>query len=275
MKKWTEEELNIGIELIKKGKDYDFIANKLNRSKKSVLLKLNRVGYNLTQYKNIKITIKCENPRCKKEFTFNKSEKRKYCSKSCSTHVNNFNRNNYENHINFRCSEKENRICKNEECKTKFETTVNSKKNYCSRKCAIISYKSDTHKRTTCGNCENELNVNQKKYCSQKCFREHRWKKDKNDILNGNNTSIRQIKRYLIETRGEKCEECSWGKVNEYTGNIPIELEHIDGDFRNNKLENLKLLCPNCHSLTSTYKGANKGNGRYNRMKRYYENKSY
>ena len=57
---------------------------------------------------------------------------------------------------------------------------------------------------------------------------------------------------------GEKCMECGWSERNPHTGNIPIELEHIDGDFKNNKEENLKLLCPNCHSLTKTYKGANK-----------------
>lgn len=41
-----------------------------------------------------------------------------------------------------------------------------------------------------------------------------------------------------------------------------MELEHIDGNSENNDLSNLTLLCPNCHSLTSTYKGRNIGNGR-------------
>lgn len=39
---------------------------------------------------------------------------------------------------------------------------------------------------------------------------------------------------------------------------IPLELEHKDGNSSNNKLENLELLCPNCHSFTSTYRGKNK-----------------
>lgn len=68
---------------------------------------------------------------------------------------------------------------------------------------------------------------------------------------------------------------CGWGEKNEYTGKIPLEVEHIDGNSENNKEENLTLLCPNCHSLTKTYKGANKGNGRFNRRERYKENKSY
>ena len=52
------------------------------------------------------------------------------------------------------------------------------------------------------------------------------------------------------------------GEKNIYTNTIPLEIEHIDGNYRNNKEENLIVLCPNCHSLTSTYKGANLNNGR-------------
>ena len=43
--------------------------------------------------------------------------------------------------------------------------------------------------------------------------------------------------------------------------------EHIDGNYMNNKEENLILLCPNCHSLTQTYKGANRNHGRQGRKK--------
>lgn len=50
--------------------------------------------------------------------------------------------------------------------------------------------------------------------------------------------------------------------MNPYTGTIPLEVEHIDGDPYNTTPDNVTLLCPNCHSLTPTYKGANKGRGR-------------
>lgn len=43
---------------------------------------------------------------------------------------------------------------------------------------------------------------------------------------------------------------------------IPLELDHIDGDLLNNVLSNLRLLCPNCHSLTPTYKNKNRRKGR-------------
>jgi hypothetical protein len=38
---------------------------------------------------------------------------------------------------------------------------------------------------------------------------------------------------------------------------IPLELHHRDGDRSNNTLANLRLLCPNCHALTETYRGRN------------------
>jgi hypothetical protein len=42
-------------------------------------------------------------------------------------------------------------------------------------------------------------------------------------------------------------------------GPIPLELDHVDGDRRNNDPSNLRLLCPNCHALTPTYRGRNIG----------------
>ncbi|MFD8952579.1 HNH endonuclease [Streptomyces xanthophaeus] len=43
---------------------------------------------------------------------------------------------------------------------------------------------------------------------------------------------------------------------------LPLEVDHIDGDWRNNRPENLRLVCPNCHSTTDTYRGRAKGGRR-------------
>ncbi|MPY62009.1 HNH endonuclease signature motif containing protein [Streptomyces spongiae] len=43
---------------------------------------------------------------------------------------------------------------------------------------------------------------------------------------------------------------------------LPLEVDHVDGNWRNNRLENLRLLCPNCHSTTDSYRGRNKGRAR-------------
>ena len=52
-----------------------------------------------------------------------------------------------------------------------------------------------------------------------------------------------------------QCENCGLTKWFELT--IPLELHHIDGNRYNNSLENLKLLCPNCHALTNNYRAKN------------------
>jgi len=122
-----------------------------------------------------------------------------------------------------------------------------------------------------CPHCEKEFETKNKnkKYCSVKCginynrqIRINKWLSGEDDGRMGKTGTARWIKTYLIEKHGEKCMECGWNERNVYTGNIPIELEHIDGDFTNNKEENLKLLCPSCHSLTPTYRGGNKKKGR-------------
>lgn len=65
----------------------------------------------------------------------------------------------------------------------------------------------------------------------------------------------------LIHELGAKCQKCSWAEINQLTNRVPIELEHTDGNYRNNKYYNLKLLCPNCHSLTPYYKALNARRG--------------
>ena len=134
-----------------------------------------------------------------------------------------------------------------------------------------------------CENCGKSFKVKgntEAKFCCRKCQAEkeykdyiERWKNGQEDGLKGEYGISTRIRRYLFEKFDSKCCICGWSETNPYTGNIPLEIEHIDGDYKNNKEDNLLLLCPNCHSLTSTYKGANVGNGRKNRNK-YYDNKN-
>jgi 5-methylcytosine-specific restriction endonuclease McrA len=53
---------------------------------------------------------------------------------------------------------------------------------------------------------------------------------------------------------------CSSCKLDEWLGKpIALELDHINGNSSNNNLDNLRLLCPNCHAQTDTYRGKNIG----------------
>ncbi len=125
-----------------------------------------------------------------------------------------------------------------------------------------------------CLNCNSILKSKGKKYCSNKCQKEYEYKSFINDWKNEKTSGMRgkyqlsmHIKRYIFEKYNNKCAICGWGKTNPYTNLIPLEIEHKDGNFENNSEDNLILLCPNCHSLTATYKGANLNHGRKARKK--------
>lgn len=65
-------------------------------------------------------------------------------------------------------------------------------------------------------------------------------------------------KRLFLEgLKQPKCEMCGWHEISE-DGRVPVELDHINGDHHDNRLENLRILCPNCHSLQLTHRGRNK-----------------
>lgn len=57
------------------------------------------------------------------------------------------------------------------------------------------------------------------------------------------------------------CEECGWAERSE-DGRIPLELDHINGDRHDNRIGNLRVLCPNCHSLKPTHRGRNRRSAR-------------
>ena len=61
---------------------------------------------------------------------------------------------------------------------------------------------------------------------------------------------------YKEGLKSPKCEECGWQKKR-FDGKIPVELDHINGIRSDNRLKNLRILCPNCHSLKNTHRGLN------------------
>jgi len=125
-----------------------------------------------------------------------------------------------------------------------------------------------------CKNCGKELNERHKIYCDNNCQHEYqykeyirRWKDGEETGAKGQYQLSNHIVRYIWNKYDGKCARCGWHEINPTTGKSPLEIDHIDGNYQNNSEENLILLCPNCHSLTPTYKALNVGHGRKERNK--------
>ena len=79
------------------------------------------------------------------------------------------------------------------------------------------------------------------------------------DIIDGKYPNFQTFKlKNRIFNEGIKERRCECCGLTEWNNlPIPLELHHIDGNRNNHKLENLKILCPNCHAQTETYRAKN------------------
>ena len=82
---------------------------------------------------------------------------------------------------------------------------------------------------------------------------------DLDDILKGKHPQYQSNKlRIRLLTEGVKEHQCECCLNSTWNGKkISLEVNHIDGNRHNHLLNNLELLCPNCHAQTETYKGKN------------------
>ena len=111
---------------------------------------------------------------------------------------------------------------------------------------AIEKYKIDTRHFTGQG-----WNINLK-------FKPFEGKKIEEILVENSTYQSYKLKKRLIAEGIKKsvCESCGQSEWLEQP--IPLELHHINGNNSDNRLENLRLLCPNCHALTDSYRGKNK-----------------
>lgn len=166
------------------------------------------------------------------------------------------------------------------------------KGSFCNQSCAAsynnIQRRTSEHKNKGpqknyhCLNCGKELKYvsgNYMKYCSAKCQTEYqhkeyikRWKNGEETGVTGKTDISTHIRKYLKEKFNNSCQKCGWNQINYFTGLVPLQIHHIDGDCLNNKEKNLQLLCPNCHALTENYGSRNKNSKRTSRRIHYENN---
>jgi hypothetical protein len=116
-----------------------------------------------------------------------------------------------------------------------------------------------------CLHCSVEMKYNHgttNKFCSIGCNFKYQWEKvsiPKIESGQGGN-----LKRYLKELYGDKCAEC--GQEGTWNNKpLVLQLDHMDGDSDNNYPQNLRLICPNCHTQTENFGSKGKGS-RYKKV---------
>lgn len=237
------------------------------------------IGFDLNVYKERK---KKYCLKCGKQL---KSGQKKFCSSSCSASYNNLQRGSLKESTKIKISNKlkEKYSCQNEmtikTCLECGKQLTKKQQKFCSVKCANHNKKKKYfrhYEELICLNCGKEFKgLNGRKYCSLKCHNESIKKKiiksflDGSYTLNGNNAIPKTIREYLYERQNYKCELCNFEGYNLKTGNTILQIHHIDGDSNNNSLDNLQVICPNCHAKTENYMALNKGySGRDKRYKK-------
>ena len=146
-------------------------------------------------------------------------------------------------------------------CKECGEIIKNKINIFCNSSCAAKYNNKKYPKRIKivkdCLNCGEEI-TNKNKFCNIICFHEFKLKNITLPLFyDGKIAKNSTIRKLLINLIGENCDICGMG--NTWNGkSIILEVDHIDGDSDNNLPNNVRLLCPNCHSQTETSCGTHK-----------------
>ncbi len=185
----------------------------------------------------------CEN--CGKEFDKKnckvKISKHHYCSRKCM--------------IEFK--KQKPKICFY--CGKSFTGKYNKK--FCSISCSVSfsnqrrnRFKEEQQTDIYCAYCGVKIINRHSRFCSLLCSSEYKKNESYKRIEEDQIVSHGTLRKYLLNKQNEKCSRCGWGERNPLSNSVCLDLHHKDGNAKNNRLSNVELICPNCHSLTETYK---------------------
>lgn len=175
-------------------------------------------------------------------------------------------------------------ICLN--CSLEFEKEQKEIKrnpnHFCSKSCSAAFNNKKRGKTTVaCYGCGKEIKRQPhqiKKYnnsfCSRACCMNHKrqtvlsdWKEGKTSGASGKGGTASVIKEYILQKQHYSCLIC--GITNWNDKPLTLQLDHIDGNCTNNAEENLRCLCPNCHTQTENWGARNPlSSGRYYRNRK-------
>lgn len=205
----------------------------------------------------------CYREECNNETKRNQA---KYCSLSCSS-LDTRKRGRTPRWI----------ICENTNCLKSFDADSLARK-YCSHSCAATVSNRNRVSIKVCKypSCDERVwNIAQ--YCSQEHNLSHKWLIKLIEAKTTGKVPLQNKScKYLIRLdRGWKCEYNECGVTTWQDKEVPLILDHIDGDSTNHTYPNLRLVCGICDMLLPTYKARNIGKGRFSRRQRYANNQSY
>lgn len=137
-------------------------------------------------------------------------------------------------------------------------------KKFCSQSCANTTINQLKIKHNQCLHCFSSISI-VNTYCGSTCraryfadIKAHIWLTTGEGAAAPNGEIRQWLVKWLKRLVDYRCQQCGWRKFHPVDGKPGIQIDHINGDNKDHRPENLRALCPECHWATETFCGRNK-----------------